>query len=183
MKFFIAIIFSIISIVEVSAKDVLIQNSSIKSGFNSSIQKHLPNAIRCTNSLTRSEEFRKRLFDIYGSDSDKILKRLDGRSLHITFKPYYPVSRKTLASTNMAGEVSINNFKKDKTLSSMTATVAHETFHNLGFKHDDFSIVPDVTYTIGKIIEDLVMEEYCEVLESPTVVTKRSLIRRFLNKF
>lgn len=138
----------------------IIKNYSIEPGFNNSIGGLLPDSIKCTNQLMKSKEFGVRVTKTYGREAKPILDKIAKASFDLKFKPFYPNSVSTLASTNMVGLISINNRKTNKTLDSLTATVAHETTHNLGYKHDD-KIFPDVSYTVGEIIEDLVREGRC----------------------
>lgn len=138
-----------------------ISQYSIEGSFNSSIESHLPGAVDCSNKLIKSKEFSIRLSQVYGSEATPILAKIHAASFNFTFQPFYPLHPTTIASTDMNGLIKLNNKKTGKTLSSLTATVSHEATHNLGYKHDD-NIFPDVAYTVGKTIEDLVEQGFCE---------------------
>jgi hypothetical protein len=161
MKFaFIAVLMSLS--VNTFANSFLIQDYEIKPGFNETIDRHLPSSVECTNHILGTDEFEKGVLDAYGDKANLVLDKITKRRLKLVFKPFV-APKKTLAATNMVGLIRINNIHNDKTLGSLTGTVAHESMHNLGFKHDD-SISPDVSYTVGSLVRKLVGKGYCKGL-------------------
>jgi hypothetical protein len=156
------------------AETQVIKKYSIEPGFNESISGLLPSSIKCANSLLKSKEFNIRVTKTYGADAKPILAKISKASFDLTFKPFYPRSNATLASTNMVGLIQINNRKDNKTLESLTATVAHETVHNLGYKHSD-TIYPDVSYTLGNIVENMATEGACEKSANNDIVFESSV--------
>lgn len=165
-----------------------ISNYSVKGNLNRSITHLLPDSVECTNQVMKSAEFSIRLHKTYGKFSQTLMNKMKNAQLDLRFWPSYPLSYSTIASTNMEGDVFLNNRKNRKTLSSLAATISHEGIHNLGFKHSD-DVYPDVAYTVGNIVEQLVDEGRCELDKSATDLKpmdhtgrRESALKRMKNK-